>query len=153
MKTDIEKQQEETMEIKKSIIIDTSPEVVFKAITDPNELTRWFPDQAVLDLKVGGKMKFSFFKTDSEYRQMDYFPEGAITEFIPNKKLSYSWQEPNIPDFPMTVVTWELEKIEDDKTRLNLSHTGFKAGEMAKKHNEGWSHFLDNLTKYCRQRV
>jgi uncharacterized protein YndB with AHSA1/START domain len=75
------------------------------------------------------------------------------TEFIPNKKLSYSWQEPNIPDFPMTVVTWELEKIEDDKTRLNLSHTGFKAGEMAKKHNEGWSHFLDNLTKYCRQRV
>jgi len=81
MKTDIEKQQEETMEIKKSIIIDTLPEVVFKAITDPNELTRWFPDQAVLDFKVGGKMKFSFFKTDSEYRQMDYFPEGAITEF------------------------------------------------------------------------
>ena len=30
-------------------------------------------------------MKFSFFKTDSEYRQMDYFPEGTITEIIPNK--------------------------------------------------------------------
>jgi uncharacterized protein YndB with AHSA1/START domain len=91
MVTDIKGRQEETMEIKKSIIIDASPEVVFNAITDPNELTRWFTDQAILDPKVGGKMKFSFFKTDSEYRQMDYFPEGTITEFIPNKKLSYSW--------------------------------------------------------------
>jgi hypothetical protein len=34
--------QEETIEIKKSIVIDASPEVVFKAITDPNELTNCF---------------------------------------------------------------------------------------------------------------
>jgi uncharacterized protein YndB with AHSA1/START domain len=33
-------------EIKKSIVVDASPEVVFKAITDPNELTNWFPDHA-----------------------------------------------------------------------------------------------------------
>ena len=31
-------QQEETIEIKKNIVIDAAPEVVFKAITDPNEL-------------------------------------------------------------------------------------------------------------------
>ena len=35
-------QEEETIEIRKSIIIDASPEVVFNAITDPNELTNWF---------------------------------------------------------------------------------------------------------------
>ena len=40
------RRQEETMEIKKSIMIDASPEVVFKAITDPNELTNWFPHNA-----------------------------------------------------------------------------------------------------------
>jgi uncharacterized protein YndB with AHSA1/START domain len=152
MVTDIEGEQEESMEIRKSIVIDASPEVVFQAITDPNELTRWFPDQAILEPKVEGKMKFSFFKTDSEYRQMDYFPEGTITEFIPNKRLSYSWHEPNIPDFPNTVVTWELERIKNNKTRLNLLHTGFKADETAKKHNEGWSHFLTELKKYCEKR-
>jgi uncharacterized protein YndB with AHSA1/START domain len=97
-------------------------------------------------------MKFSFFKTDSEYRQMDYFPEGTITEFIPNKKLSYSWQEPNFADFPRTVVTWELDEIEIDKTRLKLCHTGFKADEKAQKHNQGWSHFLTELKKYCEKR-
>ena len=31
-----------------TLVIDTSPEVVFKAITDPNELTNWFPDNAIL---------------------------------------------------------------------------------------------------------
>jgi uncharacterized protein YndB with AHSA1/START domain len=45
----------ETLEVTKNIVIDASPEVVFKAITDQNELTNWFPDQAILETKVGGK--------------------------------------------------------------------------------------------------
>jgi uncharacterized protein YndB with AHSA1/START domain len=56
------KEQQENVEIRKSIVIESSPEVIFKAITDPNELTKWFPDQAILELKVGGKMKLSLFK-------------------------------------------------------------------------------------------
>jgi uncharacterized protein YndB with AHSA1/START domain len=84
---------------------------------------------------------------------MDYFPEGIISEFVPNKKISYTWQEPNIPDFPKTIVTWELEKIDNDKTRHRLLHTGFSPDEIARKHNEGWSHFLSELTKYCQKTV
>jgi uncharacterized protein YndB with AHSA1/START domain len=145
-------QNQEMTKIRKTIIIDATPEVVFKAITDPDELTHWFPDQAILEPNVGGKMKFSFFKTDSQYRQMDYFPEGIISEFVPNKKIAYTWQEPNIPDFPKTIVTWEFEKIDNDKTELKLLHTGFKPDETAKKHNEGWSHFLGELTKYCTKK-
>jgi uncharacterized protein YndB with AHSA1/START domain len=152
MSTKDAKQEQETIEIKKSIVINASPEVVFKAITDPNELTNWFPDQAILEPKVGGKMKFSFYKKNSDdHRRMDYFPEGTIIEFIPNRKISYTWEHPNIPDFPRTVVTWELEKTEDDKTTLNLLHTGFKVDKMFKEHDEGWSHFLNKLVKYCEK--
>jgi uncharacterized protein YndB with AHSA1/START domain len=82
-----------TTEIKKSIVIDASPEVVFKAITDPDELTNWFPDQAILEPKVGGRMKFSFRKEEnSECRQRSTH-EGTITEFIPDKKISYTWED------------------------------------------------------------
>ena len=147
--------QEETIEIKKSIVIDASPEVVFKAITDPEELTHWFPDQAILEPKVGGKMRFSFYKnseSDQDHdRTMDYFPEGTIIEFIPNKKIAYTWEHSNIPDFPRTDVTWELERAENDKTTLKLSHTGFKADKTFKEHDEGWSHFLNELVKYCEK--
>jgi uncharacterized protein YndB with AHSA1/START domain len=77
---------EHNLEIKKTIVIDASPEVVFKAITEPEELTQWFPDQAILESKVGGRMKFSFYKDPKNtHRDMDYFPEGTITEFIPDK--------------------------------------------------------------------
>ena len=54
--------EDQKMEIRKTIVIDASPEVVFKAITEPEELTQWFPDQAILESRVGGRMKFSFYK-------------------------------------------------------------------------------------------
>jgi uncharacterized protein YndB with AHSA1/START domain len=147
-----DKQQEDKrIVIEKNIVIDASPEVVFKAITDQEELTNWFPDQAILEAKLGGRVKFSFYKDkEHEYREFDFFPEGTIIEFIPNKKVSYTWHEPNIPDFPRTVVTWELEEIADNKTRVKLLHTGFEPGKLF-KHDEGWSYFLYQLQKYCEK--
>ena len=151
------KEQDEQQEIRKTIIIDASPEAVFKAITDPEELTNWFPDQAVLEPKVGGKVKFSFYKDPkNKNRDMDYFPEGTIMEFIANKKITYTWIHPNVPDFPKTTVTWELEKIENNKTRVDLLHTGFK-GEASKRkmlqdHDTGWTYFLNKLEEYCKGR-
>ena len=50
-----DKQQAEKVVIEKNIVIDASPEVVFKAITNQDELTNWFPDQAILEAKLGGK--------------------------------------------------------------------------------------------------
>jgi uncharacterized protein YndB with AHSA1/START domain len=38
------KEKSEQIKIKKTIIIDTR-EIVFKAITDPNDLSNWFSDK------------------------------------------------------------------------------------------------------------
>jgi len=148
--------KEETLEVAKNIVIDAPPEVVFKAITDQIELTNWFPDQAILETKVGGKMKFSFYKNSKRGNQecgrdTDKFAEGTVTELILNKKISYTWENSAEPDFPRTVVTWELQKIDNEKTNLKLLHTGFKAGEKVKQYDGGWSHFLDELKKYCEK--
>ena len=148
--------KEEILEVTKNMVIDASPEVVFKAITDQNQLTNWFPEQAILETNVGGKMKFSFYKNSKRGNQecgrdRDYFHEGTISEFILNKKISYTWEDSYEPDFPRTVVTWELEKIDNGKTNLKLVHTGFKTDEKAKQYDEGWSHFLNELIKYCEK--
>jgi uncharacterized protein YndB with AHSA1/START domain len=50
------------VEIVKTLIVDASPEIVFKTIVDPDELTNWLPDQVILETRVRGKIKFSFFK-------------------------------------------------------------------------------------------
>ena len=54
--------KEEEQEIKKTIIIDASPEIVFKAITDPQELTKWFPDQADFGTKSRRKDEIQFLQ-------------------------------------------------------------------------------------------
>ena len=50
MSTAKKRSQEEQNQIviKKTIIIDAPADIVFKAITDPAELTNWFPDHAIL---------------------------------------------------------------------------------------------------------
>ena len=82
---------EHNLEIKKTIIIDASPEIVFKAITEPEELTQWFPDQAILEPKVGGRVRLVTLKEiHPEWKlERDCISEGIIKEFVPNKKLSY----------------------------------------------------------------
>jgi uncharacterized protein YndB with AHSA1/START domain len=145
-------------EIKKVIEINASPEVVFKAISDPNELTNWFPDAAILEPKVGGKFRFTFYENSDMRRKKqggDFFPEGKVLEFIPNKKLSYSWQHKNISNFPETIVTWELEPIRKNKTKVTLTHSGFTGKEGDKsieEHTQGWSYFLNELVVYCKEK-
>lgn len=148
-------QQEDTIEIKKSVVINASPEVVFRAITDPKELTNWFPDSVVFNGRIGGQVRFYFYKEKSKDLDRDYSPEGIVKELIPNKKVSYTWQLKDTPDFPETVVTWELEEIEPHKTRVDLVHSGFTGKEggklSSKEHDQGWSYFLGRLKEYSEK--
>lgn len=139
------------LEVRKSIEIDASPEIIFKAISDPSELTNWFPDAVILEPAVGGKTKFSFYKDSKRTictREHDKANEGRVLEFVKNKKLVYTWKDMDVPDFPETVVTWELDEISKNKTRLTLTHTGFTSTDQVKGHSEGWSFFLNELASY-----
>lgn len=78
---------------------------------------------------------------------------GVITEFISNKKISYTWQNStDSSEISTSLVTWELEKIKDDGTRVILSHIGIMTRETAKDREGGWSYFLPSLKKYSEGR-
>ena len=107
-------------EIRKIVVIDAPPDMVFKAISDEKELTEWFPDLAVLEPRIGGKVRFTFYRKNSENQDRDYSPEGEVLEFIPNQKISYTWEHKDVAGFPRTIVTWQLEHIGNNKTRIEL---------------------------------
>jgi uncharacterized protein YndB with AHSA1/START domain len=150
--------KERQLEIRKTIIIEASSDTVFKAITEQEELTQWFPDQAILEPRVLGKVRFTTLKElHPEWKlDRDYIMEGTIKEFIPNKKLSYIWKYRDTPDFPETTVVWELVEIAPDKTRVDLTHSGFTGEEKGltslESHNEGWTEMLNKLANYCKGR-
>jgi uncharacterized protein YndB with AHSA1/START domain len=101
--------------------------------------------------KDRGKVRFTFHKENSENQDRDHSPEGEVLEFIPNQKISYTWKHKDIAGFPRTIVTWQLEQFGNDKTRVELVHSGFigTEHEIYDEHKEGWNYFLGKLVVHC----
>lgn len=64
-------------------------------------------------------------------------PEEAIADFVLG--------------FPRTIVTWKLDHIGNNKTRVELVHSAFigAADEMYGEHKEGSYYYLDKLAIHC----
>lgn len=135
--------QNPTADIVKTIVIDAPRAAVFKAITDPEELVKWFPDQAVLEPRKGGLVQFRFFDNGQE----NHRSEGKVIEIVPDEKLVYSWKNTSDPDFPDTTVSWTLESV-GSRTRVTLVHSGFDPkGKWRGLHDQGWGYFVNRLDR------
>src|ERR1700729_3474177 len=79
---------------------------VWEAITEPDELQHWFPSAVQADLRVGGKMKFTF--------EGYTLPDGAnsmpgeVTELDPPRLFAFTWGPPGQEDH----LRFELEPVD-----------------------------------------
>ncbi|MEP7325901.1 MAG: SRPBCC family protein [Gemmatimonadota bacterium] len=69
--------------------LDTSTDKVFAALTDPAQLTRWFAERAIVQLKPGGSYRFWGKHTlgapgEAEARQ-------SISRLEPGRLLAFTW--------------------------------------------------------------
>jgi uncharacterized protein YndB with AHSA1/START domain len=92
---------------------------VWKAITDKDQMKQWYFDLAEFRPEVG--FEFQFWGQGKEGQ--GYLHLCRITEVIPEKKLSHTWQYEGLPG--MSTVTFELF-AEGDQTRVKLKHEGLE---------------------------
>jgi uncharacterized protein YndB with AHSA1/START domain len=122
--------------------IDAAPERVFRALTDAEALTRWFPSSAESDPRTGGDyvLRFEF---DDESKNHAY--AGQYEEVTPLERVRYPWNG----RFGDTTVEFVLGPA-DAGTELTLTHSGWteEAEETRQLHEQGWAFFLDNLERY-----
>ena len=141
--------------IKKDIVINASVDKVFSALIDPEQLTQWFPNVATIEPRVGGKIFFRFSKeVTKEKKAHDVI--GTIINIIPNKELSHTWNFTAKPDYSKeTIVTWRLDQIDKDKTKLTLVHSGFTNADRLQydEHNEGWDWYVKRLENFVETDV
>lgn len=113
---------------------------VWRAISDPVELSRWFGHETELDLRPDGDGAF-VWREHGRYAV-------RVREVDPPRRLVWSWvHEPGVPfdDAPHTTVTWELTARDDGGTTLRLRETGFLTDLHHSQNNGGWDEELAEL--------
>jgi uncharacterized protein YndB with AHSA1/START domain len=136
-------------EIRKSVIINASPEVAFRALTNESELTQWFSnDRTVLEPQVGGAW---MLKNCRSYIGKIYTMRGKVLEIVQDKKLSYTWNVDEYPDIPETIVTWIIEPIDGgSRSEIMLVHS-----DLANDSDDAdriWSYFIERLAEHCKKK-
>jgi uncharacterized protein YndB with AHSA1/START domain len=137
--------------INREIIIDAPIEKVFSAVSDKDQLTHWFPDIAVLEKREGGRVSFTFLRSENNSLDKDHEVNGKIIKFIPNRELSYTWHFRTKLEFSKeTMVTWLFESLGNNKTKVILRHSGFTKDDIQQynEHSQGWTWFVNRLGNY-----
>lgn len=114
---------------------------VWKAISDKNEMKKWYFDLAEFKPEVGFEFQFYGGKDERQYLHL-----CRITEVIVGKKLTYSWRYDGYEG--ISFVTFELFN-EGNQTRLILTHKGLESFPVSNpdfgKENfvEGWTYIIN----------
>ena len=135
--------------IKQSVKIKSPRNQVFNALTQADELIRWFPTRSESDPQPGGKIKLTW---EFENANENGSQEGNYVEVVPNEKVSYTWAAGSIP----TLVTFDLKEV-NGETSVELDHSTEQDGADEKKlqedHANQWGFFLMNLKSYLEAGV
>lgn len=95
---------------------DLPLELLFKAYEDPEIFEQWM-DTKVLLLE---NKKHGAYAFETSHNGMVVFrANGTIHEFIPNKKITRTFEMENTP-FPVQLEYLEFEKLRDDTSKLTM---------------------------------
>ena len=103
---------------------------LWSAFTDPDELIRWWPSSADIDLRLDGDYSLSWpaqWTLRGRYLRLDP-PE--LLEF------TWSWDHEDLPE--------RLVRIEFSDGRIEIAHECGSEAEC-QGYVEGWTHFVGRL--------
>src|SRR5436189_5482223 len=95
---------------------DLPLEFLFKAYIEPEIVEQWMGTK-VLKLESKKHGSYRFETTDAKGNKHRF--NGAIHEFIPNRKITRTFEMENTP-FGVQLEIYEFEKLTNDTSKLNM---------------------------------
>lgn len=139
-----------TLVIKK--VFDASPEDVFDAWTDPEQVALWYGPEGFnktdihsFDVREGGAYSLTMNAPDGGKHKL----RGTFKKIERPRKLVLTWQwEGGEGDMggDETLVTVELADV-GGKTEMVFTHSGFATEAAKNNHNQGWTGSFNKLEK------
>lgn len=129
---------------------------VFQALTDADQLRRWFSDASCpvhrweMDARLGGRYRYTTEKGTAIVNNVSEFEcHGEILEYDPPRVLVYTWFGNWHDDVTRrTVVRWELTPTKTG-THVKVTHSGLATLPIARKdYSGGWTGVVEMLKKF-----
>ncbi len=130
---------------------NASRDLVWKAITEPDQMRRWFFEQ-IEDFQPEPGFETEF---NIHHQGKDYHHQWKIIEVVPLEKIVYDWRYKGIPGDGMVI--WELSETPEG-TRLKLTSQGLETfpdddpAFTRKAGQEGWDYFIRNRLREFLER-
>ncbi len=140
--------------IERETVIHAPVEVVWRTITEPEQISQWFADKVELEVKPGARGYLGFGEQGGP----------VVVETVdPPTRFSFRWNHPTgeepaagnslLVDFTLTG--------EGEHTRLRVVESGLNLlpwpdvdkHQYSEEHNGGWGEFLDRLTRLLAERM
>ena len=140
--------------IEREVLIEAPAEVVWRTITEPDQLTLWFADRVDLVVEPGA------------HGYMGFGDQGGpvVVETVdPPNRFSFRWNHP-VGEEPVVgnsmLVEFILTPEGEERTRLRVTESGHEVRDWpgeekhryADEHREGWGEFFDRLAGVVAER-
>jgi uncharacterized protein YndB with AHSA1/START domain len=141
------------MTIEREILIEAPVDVVWRTITEPDQISQWFADRVDLEVKPGAQGYMGFG---------DQGGPVVVEAVEPPTRFSFRWNHPTGEE-PIggnsLLVEFTLESV-GERTRLRVVESGLESlawadeakQRYAEEHNGGWGTFLDRLAGLLAKR-
>lgn len=138
-------------QIEEEILIEAPLDVVWRVVTEPDQIKQWFCSDAELDGRTGGAGRMAF--------EHGYTYSLEVVAFEPLSRFAYRWlREEAVKARPenSTVVEFTLQ-AEAGNTRLRVVESGFDKVDWTdeakakyfEENSSGWPFYLGRLRDYA----
>jgi uncharacterized protein YndB with AHSA1/START domain len=139
-------------QIEREIVIDAPQSVVWRILTEPDQIVLWFADHVTLEAAPGGHGRLVFDHPDRASTTADL----VVERVEPPEFFSFRWGHPAgeepTPGNSM-LVAFTLTPAGDEQTILHVAETGLELlgwpreekDGYARDHRSGWATHLGRL--------
>ena len=142
-----------TVQIEREVVIDAPVDVVWRTVTEPEQIIQWFADRVELDATPGGRGLLVF---DNDGGETVHRSPLVVEAVEAPTRFAFRWSHPE-GETPAAgnslLVEFLLSPEGSERTRLKVMESGLdelgwsedEKSHFAKDHNEGWAYHLGRL--------